>query len=208
MHGAGRTDAGVHATGQVAHADVARDWDPWRLREAINAHLVGQRIAVVEVQRAAPDFDSRRDAFRRRYRYRIINRRAPLTLESGHAWRVKRPLDAAAMHGAAQVLTGRHDFSTFRDTQCQAKSPVRTLDGFDVMRSGDEVVCIVTARSFLHRQVRSMVGSLVEVGLGKWSAEDLRAALDSADRSRCGPVAPACGLYLEQVDYPETPAPK
>lgn len=208
MHGAGRTDAGVHATGQVAHVDISRDWDPWRLREALNAHLVGCAVAVVDVTRAASDFDARRDAFRRRYRYRIRNRRAPLTLDLGHAWRVKRPLDAAAMHEAAQVLTGRHDFSTFRDAQCQAKSPVRTLDAFEVTRAGDEIVCIVVARSFLHRQVRSMVGSLVEVGLGKWTAEDLRAALDSADRSRCGPVAPACGLYLEQVDYPETAPPK
>ena len=204
MHGAGRTDAGVHATGQVGHADIARDWDPWRLREAINAHLVGRAIAVVEVQRAAPDFDARRDAFRRRYRYRLVNRRAPLTLDMGHAWRVKRPLDAVQMHSAAQVLTGRHDFSTFRDAQCQAASPVRTLDSFEVSRAGDEIICIVVARSFLHRQVRSMVGSLVEVGLGKWSDVDLRAALDAADRSRCGPVAPACGLYLERVDYPET----
>ena len=201
VHGAGRTDAGVHATGQVAHVDLSRAWDGWRLREAINAHLVPQPIAVVAAEGAAEDFDARRSATMRHYVYRIVNRRAPLTFERGHAWRVKRELDAPAMHEAARVLLGRHDFSTFRDAQCQAKSPLRTLSRFDVAREGERIAFSVAALSFLHRQVRSMVGSLVEVGLGKWRAADLKAALDAADRSHCGPVAPADGLYLARVDY-------
>jgi tRNA pseudouridine38-40 synthase len=201
VHGAGRTDAGVHASGQVAHVDFPRDWVGWRLREAVNAHLIGRPIAVLEAERAADDFDARRDATRRHYRYEIVNRRAPLTFELGRAWHMKRALDAEAMREAARVLIGRHDFSTFRDSQCQANSPLRTLDRFDATREGDRVSLDVSARSFLHRQVRSMVGSLVEVGVGKWRAADLRAALEAADRSRCGPVAPACGLYLARVDY-------
>jgi tRNA pseudouridine38-40 synthase len=208
VHGAGRTDAGVHATGQAAHVDLSRAWDGWRLREAINAHLVPQPIAVVAAAAAADDFDARRSATMRHYVYRIVMRRAPLTLDRGRAWRVKRDLDAAAMREAARALIGRHDFSTFRDSQCQAKSPVRTLTRLDVAREGERVEFSVAALSFLHRQVRSMVGSLVEVGLGKWSAADLKAALDAADRSRCGPVAPACGLYLAGVDYAERNAGK
>ncbi len=203
VHGAGRTDAGVHATGQVAHVDLARSWDGWRLREALNAHLVAQSVAVVQAEAAADDFDARRGATMRHYIYRIVNRRAPLALDRGHAWRVKRELDAEAMHEAARVLIGRHDFSTFRDSQCQAKSPVRTLSQLDVTREGERIEFAVSALSFLHRQVRSMVGSLVEVGLGKWRAADLKAALEAADRSRCGEVAPACGLYLTRVDYGE-----
>ena len=175
----------------------------WRLREAVNAHLVDERVSVVEVEPAADDFDARRSAVARHYRYVVVNRRPPLVFERGLAWRVKRPLDAAAMHEAAQALTGRHDFSTFRDAQCQANSPLRTLDYFRVERAGESVTFDVGARSFLHRQVRSMVGSLVEVGLGKWGPDDLRAALDAADRRRCGPVAPPDGLYLMRVDYPE-----
>jgi tRNA pseudouridine38-40 synthase len=201
-HGAGRTDAGVHATGQVAHVDLTRAWDAWRLRDALNAHLVGQPVAVVAAEPAAETFDARRSAIYRRYLYRIVNRRPPLTLERGHAWRVKRTLDAEAMHEAAQALLGRHDFSTFRDAECQANSPVRTLDSFEIARERDEIRCVVGARSFLHRQVRSMVGSLVEVGLNKWSAADLKAALEAADRARCGPVAPPDGLYLIEVRYP------
>jgi len=201
VHGAGRTDAGVHASGQVAHVDLSRSWDSWRLREALNAHLTGRRIAVIKAERARENFDARRDALRRHYLYRIVNRRAPLSLELHRAWHIKRALDAGAMHEAAQVLIGKHDFSTFRDSQCQANSPLRTLDAFAVTRASDHVACRVSARSFLHRQVRSMVGSLVEVGFGKWGAGDLRAALEAADRARCGPVAPACGLYLERVDY-------
>jgi tRNA pseudouridine38-40 synthase len=200
--GAGRTDAGVHANGQVAHVDLAREWDSWKLREAINAHLVNERIAVVEACPAPQDFDARRSAMARHYRYVVVNRRAPLVFERGRAWRVKAPLLVAAMHEAAQVLIGRHDFSTFRDAQCQANSPLRTLDYFHVEAEGERVLFDVGARSFLHRQVRSMVGSLVEVGLRKWSAADFRGAFEAADRRRCGPVAPPDGLYLMRVDYP------
>ena len=204
VQGAGRTDAGVHATGQVAHVDLERAWDGFKLREALNAHLVGSSVAVLAAEIAPGDFDARRSAVHRRYLYRILNRRARPALERGRVWHVKRALDGAAMAEAASALLGRHDFSTFRDSQCQASSPVRTLDRFEVTRVGEELHCVVGARSFLHRQVRSMVGSLVEVGLGKWGAADLKAALDSADRSRCGPVAPADGLYLTGVDYPQT----
>ncbi len=199
--GAGRTDAGVHARGQVAHVDLTREWAGWRLREAINAHLKVEFVSVVLAQPAPPDFDARRSAVARHYRYEIINRRAPLTFARGRAWLVRPPLDVAAMHAAAQDLVGRHDFSTFRDTQCQANSPLRTLDFFRVSGEGERVLFDVGARSFLHRQVRSMVGSLVQVGLGRWRAEDLRAALTAADRTRCGPVAPPDGLYLERVEY-------
>jgi tRNA pseudouridine38-40 synthase len=200
--GAGRTDAGVHARGQVAHVDLMRAWDGWRLREAINAHLLAERISIVEVAVGGGEFDARRSAIRRHYRYVVINRRAPLVFERGRAWLVKKSLDASAMHEAAQVLIGRHDFSTFRDAQCQANSPLRTLDYFEVRRSGEQIRFDVGARSFLHRQVRSMVGSLVEVGMGKWSALNFRAAFEAADRRRCGPVAPPDGLYLERVEYP------
>jgi tRNA pseudouridine38-40 synthase len=202
VHGAGRTDAGVHATGQVAHVDLARDWLGWRLREGVNAHLAGQRIAVLAAESVGSDFDARHGATARHYLYRLVNRRPPLALELGQAWHLKRALDAEAMGEAARVLLGNHDFSTFRDSQCQANSPRRTLDIFEVERVGDEIRFTLSARSFLHRQVRSMVGSLVEVGCGKWRATDLRAALEAADRSHCGPVAPACGLYLTRVDYP------
>jgi tRNA pseudouridine38-40 synthase len=201
VHGAGRTDAGVHASGQVAHVDLAKDWDGLRLREALNAHLTPHPVAVLRAEPAAADFDARHSARMRHYLYRIVNRRAPLTFERGRAWHVKRALDAAAMDGAAKALLGRHDFSTFRDSQCQAASPVRTLTRFEVARSGDAIEMRVSALSFLHRQVRSMVGSLEHVGAGNWSADDLRAALEAADRSRCGQVAPAHGLYLAGVDY-------
>jgi len=202
VQGAGRTDAGVHATGQVAHVDLDATWEGWRLREALNAHLVGEPVAVLAAEPARDDFDARRSAVQRRYLYRIFNRRAPLALDRGHAWRVKRPLDDEAMRAGARGLLGLHDFSTFRDSQCQASSPIRTLDEFELTRVGEELRCEVAARSFLHRQVRSMVGSLVEVGLGKWTPNDLHAALDAADRARCGPVAPPDGLYLIRVDYP------
>ncbi len=200
-NGAGRTDAGVHALGQVAHFDLERRWEPFRLSEGLNALLQPHPIAVLKSERVSADFDARRSASARHYRYWIFNRRAPLALNRGRAWRVKPRLDAGAMHEAAQALVGRHDFSTFRDAQCQAKSPVRTLDKLAVARDGDGVLIEASALSFLHRQVRSMVGSLVEVGLGRWSAGDLKAALEAADRSRCGPVAPAFGLYLVRVDY-------
>ena len=201
VHGAGRTDAGVHAIGQVAHVDLSRDWAPFRLSEGLNAHLVPSPIAVLTARRVGDDFDARRSARARAYTYRVINRRAPLTFDRGRAWAVKPKLDADAMGEAASALLGRHDFTTFRDAQCQAKSPVRTLDRLDVRREGDAIIFEVVARSFLHRQVRSMVGSLVDVGAGRWSAADLKAALEAADRNRCGQVAPACGLYLMRVDY-------
>ncbi|MGA9846159.1 MAG: tRNA pseudouridine(38-40) synthase TruA [Roseiarcus sp.] len=200
-HGAGRTDAGVHATGQVAHVDLSRDWTPFRLGEGLNARLVPHPVAVVRVERATTDFDARHSARARHYVYRIVNRRAPLTLERGRAWAIKPRLDAAAMQEAARALIGRHDFTTFRDAQCQAKSPVRTLDRLDVSRDGDAITFEVSALSFLHRQVRSMVGSLVDVGSGRWSAPDLKSALIAADRSRCGQVAPPHGLCLTRVDY-------
>jgi tRNA pseudouridine38-40 synthase len=200
-HGAGRTDAGVHATGQVAHVDLSREWAGGRLRDALNAHLVPHPVAVLAAEPVDGAFDARRSARMRHYLYRIVNRRPPLTFERGRAWHVKRRLDAEAMQEAAQALIGRHDFSTFRDVQCQAKSPVRTLSGVEVSRRGDLIELRFRALSFLHRQVRSMVGSLEHVGAGYWSAADLKAALEAADRGRCGRVAPACGLTLERVDY-------
>jgi tRNA pseudouridine38-40 synthase len=199
--GAGRTDAGVHALGQVAHVDLAKDWPPDTVRDALNAHLRPHPVAVLLAERVADDFDARFSAIRRHYRYRIINRRADLALDVHRAWRVPRPLDAGAMQDAAQRLVGRHDFTTFRSTECQAKSPVKTLDRLDVTRDGDEVDVIAVARSFLHNQVRSMVGSLVHVGEGKWSADDLAAALAARDRTACGQVAPPQGLYLVRVEY-------
>jgi tRNA pseudouridine38-40 synthase len=199
--GAGRTDAGVHALGQIAHVDLAKDWPADTVRDALNAHLRPHPIAVLLAERVADDFDARFSAIKRHYRYRIVNRRADLALEALRAWRIPRPLDAAAMHDAAQRLVGRHDFTTFRSTECQAKSPVKTLDRLDVARDGDEVRITAIARSFLHNQVRSMVGSLVHVGEGKWSADDLAAALAARDRTACGQVAPPQGLYLVRVEY-------
>lgn len=197
--GAGRTDAGVHATGQVAHLDIGKAFEPRKLAEALNAHLRPHPIAVLGAE-AAADFHARFDAKKRAYRYRIVNRRAPLTLDRGKAWRVSQPLDVAAMDAAAKRLVGTHDFTTFRDSQCQSKSPVKTLDRCDVW-TGESVTVYCEARSFLHRQVRSMVGTLVEVGLGKMSAEDVAEVLAAKDRARCGPVAPPDGLYLVRVDY-------
>jgi tRNA pseudouridine38-40 synthase len=199
--GAGRTDAGVHAWGQVAHVDIDKPFAPQRLADALNAHLRPHPVAVLAAEEAAPDFHARFDAVRRSYLYRIVNRRAPLALERGKAWRVPRALDVKAMHEAAQRLVGKHDFTTFRDSQCQAKSPVKTLDRAEVALSGSAISLHFTAQSFLHRQVRSMVGTLVEVGLGKMSADGLAEALAAADRKRCGPVAPPDGLYLTRVDY-------
>jgi len=201
VQGAGRTDAGVHARGQVAHADLARDWPTDTVRDALNAHLRPHPVAVLSAERVPDDFNARMSAVKRHYLYRIINRRADLALDAGHAWRVPRPLDAAAMHDAAQWLVGKHDFTTFRSTECQAKSPVKTLDQLDVERDGDTLHIITSARSFLHNQVRSMVGSLVAVGDGKWSADDLARALQARDRTACGQVAPPDGLYLMKVDY-------
>jgi|SRR5579883_1680932 tRNA pseudouridine38-40 synthase len=201
VNGAGRTDAGVHATGQVAHIDLSKAWSGFRLSEALNALLVPKPIAVLSIEQVADDFDARFSATTRHYVYRIINRRAPLALERGRAWRVKRRLDVDRMREGAAQLIGRHDFTTFRDSQCQAASPVKTLSRFEVERDGDEIVMRLAARSFLHRQVRSMVGSLEHVGSGKWSVGDLRDALEARDRARCGQVAPADGLYLERVEY-------
>ena len=201
--GAGRTDAGVHALGQVAHVDLARSWEPDTVRDALTAHLRPHPVAVVAAERVADDFDARFSAVQRHYLYLIVNRRADLTLERGRAWRVGKPLDARAMHAAAVRLTGKHDFTTFRDAECQARSPVKTLDRLDVHRDGDNVSVEASARSFLHSQVRSMVGSLVAVGEGRWTGADLSAALEARDRAACAPVAPPEGLYLVRVDYDE-----
>jgi len=201
VQGAGRTDAGVHARAQVAHADLTKEWDTDTIRDALNAHLRPHPIAILAAERAADDFNARTSAIRRHYLYRIINRRADLTLEAGRAWRVPRPLDAAAMHKAAQRLIGKHDFTTFRSTECQAKSPVKTLDILKVERGGEDVYVTSVARSFLHNQVRSMVGSLVPVGEGKWSPDDLAKVLEARDRAACGTVAPPDGLYLTKVEY-------
>jgi tRNA pseudouridine38-40 synthase len=201
VNGAGRTDAGVHALGQVAHIDLTKTWDDETVRDAINFHLRPRLVAVLSAQAAAPDFDARFSAIKRHYRYRIANRRADLTLDQNRAWRVPRPLDCEAMHVAAQRLIGRHDFATFRAAECQAKSPIKTLDRLDVARCGEEIRISASARSFLQHQVRSMVGSLVHVGEGKWTADDLAAALAARDRAACGQVAPPHGLYLIRVDY-------
>jgi tRNA pseudouridine38-40 synthase len=202
VHGAGRTDAGVHALGQVAHADIAYAIQPERLCEALNFYLrPAAPVAILAVEVAPAEFHARFSATGRAYRYRIVNRRAPLTVDLGRAWHLKVPLDAGAMHDAAQRLIGQHDFSTFRATFCQAKSPVKTLDRLDVRRLGDEIEVIAEARSFLHHQVRNMVGSLSLVGIGKWSADRLVAALAARDRTKGGPTAPAGGLYLTSVRY-------
>jgi tRNA pseudouridine38-40 synthase len=201
VQGAGRTDAGVHARAQVAHVDLAKNWDTDTVRDALNAHLRPHPVAILNAERVADDFNARTSAIKRHYLYRIINRRADLTLEAGRAWRVPRPLDAAAMHAAAQRLVGKHDFTTFRSTECQAKSPVKTLDILAVERKGEIVDVSAVARSFLHNQVRSMVGSLVAVGESKWGVDDVSNALEARDRTACAPVAPPDGLYLVRVDY-------
>lgn len=198
---AGRTDAGVHALGQVVHFDLTRDWDPFRVREALNFHLKPHPVAVLSAEAVGEDFEARFSARARHYEYRILNRRARPALDAGRVWHVPVPLDAEAMHAAAQALVGNHDFTTFRAAECQAKSPVKTLDRLDVSRQLDLVIVTAGARSFLHHQVRSMVGSLKLVGEGKWGARDLREALDARDRSRCGMIAPSDGLYLTSVDY-------
>jgi len=201
VHVAGRTDTGVHAIGQVIHIDLAKPWRPDVVRDAINAHLVPHPVAVLAAEMVSEDWHARFSAKRRRYRYRILDRRTPAALERGRVWWVKQALDTDAMHAAAQGLLGIHDFTTFRDAHCQAKSPVRTLDRAAVARVGQEIWLEFNARSFLHRQVRSMTGSLAEVGAGRWSVDDLKLALVAADRARCGQVAPAHGLYLVGVEY-------
>ncbi len=202
VRGAGRTDSGVHALGQVVHFDSAKDWQPYRLREALNFHLRPEPVSVLEAAVADPEFDARFSATARHYLYRILSRRAPPTVDLNRVWWVPIELDADAMHGAAQALVGHHDFTTFRASGCQANSPMRTLDSLNVSRVGAEIHVTASARSFLHNQVRSIVGSLKLVGDGKWSAGDLRAALEASHRPACGPVAPASGLYLTKVDYP------
>jgi tRNA pseudouridine38-40 synthase len=199
--GAGRTDAGVHAFGQVAHFDLTKDFHPDRVRDAINHFVRPSPIAILEAAVADPDFHARFSAKARHYLYRIICRRAPLTLDRGHAWQVVHDLDADAMHTAAQTLIGQHDFTTFRAAECQAQSPVKTLDRLSVRRAVDEIDVEASARSFLHHQVRSIVGTLKLVGEGKWRPRDVAEALNAADRSRCGPVAPPDGLHLVRVDY-------
>jgi tRNA pseudouridine38-40 synthase len=199
--GAGRTDAGVHARGQVTHVDLGKDWPTDTVRDAINAQSRPHPVAVLSAEKVADDFDARFSAVKRHYEYLIIDRRPPLALEAERAWQVPRELDVEKMHKAAQQLTGKHDFTTFRAAECQAKSPEKTLDKLDVSREGDAVVIRASARSFLHHQVRSMAGSLKLVGEGKWSAQDLKDALDAKDRARCGALAPPEGLYLMRVDY-------
>jgi tRNA pseudouridine38-40 synthase len=201
VHGAGRTDAGVHALGQVAHVDIAKPFAAGRLRDGLNAHLRPHPIGVLSAEVVPDTFEARFSALRRHYRYRIVNRRANLAVDVGRVWRVPKTLDTDAMHEAAQRLVGRHDFSTFRDTECQAKSPEKTLDVLEVHRDGERVDIVTNARSFLHSQVRSMVGSLVWVGEGRWTPDDLQRALKARDRRACGPVAPPDGLYLVRVDY-------
>lgn len=201
LFGAGRTDAGVHAFAQVAHIDLAKEWETDTVRDALNAQLRPNPVAILKAERVADDFHARFSATARHYLYRIVNRRADLALENDRVWKIARPLDAVAMHEGAQLLVGHHDFTTFRSTECQAKSPVKTLDELNVTRAGEEIRIEVSARSFLHNQVRSMAGSLAQVGEGRWSTEDLEKALKAKNRAACGPVAPAAGLYLVRVDY-------
>ena len=204
--GAGRTDAGVHATGQVAHLDLSRDWDGFRLAQALNWHLRPAPVAVLRADPAAPEFHARFDAVERRYLYRLGLRRAPLTLTAGRVWRIGGDLDVAAMRAAARLLEGRHDFTTFRSAQCQSASPVKTLDAVEIAEAGTEtgpeLHLRFTARSFLHNQVRSLTGTLVQVGLGRWPPERVAKALAARDRAACGPTAPPEGLYLTEVRYP------
>lgn len=198
---AGRTDAGVHALGQVVHFDLEREWDPFRIREALNYHTKPYPLSILSAEQVGEEFEARFSATARHYEYLILNRRARPALEVGRVWHVPVPLDADAMHAAARLILGKHDFTTFRAAECQAKSPERTLDVLDVSRRGDTIAVTAKARSFLHSQVRSMVGSLKLVGEGRWTPRDFRAALDARNRARCGPLAPPDGLYLTGVDY-------
>lgn len=200
-HAAGRTDSGVHALGQVAHLDIARPTDAGTVRDALNFHMKPHPVVVLAAEAVSPDFHARFSATGRAYLYRIVSRKAPLVLDRGRAWFVPQALDAAAMHAAARVLVGRHDFTSFRAAECQADSPVKTLDVLAVERRGEEIRVTARARSFLHHQVRNMVGTLKLAGEGKWTAEDVRAALAARDRAAAGPTAPAAGLYLTEVTY-------
>ncbi len=201
VHGAGRTDAGVHALGQVAHVDLARLWDTFELRNALNANVRPNPVSVLEASAVDSDFHARFSATRRHYLFRILNRRSPPALDRNKVWWLPMELDAESMHEAAQLLLGKHDFTTFRSAACQAQSPVKTLDRLDVARHGELIEIRAEARSFLHSQVRSMVGTLKLVGEGKWQSADVKAALDAADRTRCGPVSPPDGLFLLRVEY-------
>ena len=204
---AGRTDAGVHAWGQVAHCDLTRDWDPFRLSEALNYHLKPDPIAITACVKVDDDWHARFSALERRYEFRLLMRRAPATHDAGLVWQISRDLDADAMQEAANHLIGLHDFTTFRSSICQADSPVKTLDELTVRRidgpSGPEIRFTVRARSFLHNQVRSFVGTLECVGAGSWEPDDVKRALEACERSACGPVSPPHGLYLAHVTYPE-----
>ena len=201
IQAAGRTDSGVHALGQVVSFDLSREWDPFRIREALNFHTKPHPVAIVEAAVVPDTFEARFSAVGRHYEYRILNRRGRPALDDFRVWHCPMALDVDAMHAAAQLILGKHDFTTFRSAECQAKSPEKTLDRLDVSREGEMIVVRASAQSFLHSQVRSMVGSLKLVGEGKWTPRDFRAALDARDRSRCGPLAPPEGLYLVRVDY-------
>jgi tRNA pseudouridine38-40 synthase len=201
VHAAGRTDAGVHARAMRAHVEIAKPIAPFRLGEALNARLRPQPVAILDCEPVADDFHARFSCLGRAYEYRIVNRRAPLTFDKGLAWQIPQGLDAGAMHAAAQVLVGRHDFTTFRSAHCQSASPVKTLDRLDVTRGGECVTIVAEARSFLHHQVRSMVGCLAMVGMARWSIADLAAALAAADRARLGLNAPPDGLYFTAARY-------
>jgi tRNA pseudouridine38-40 synthase len=203
VYAAGRTDAGVHATAMAAHLDITKEMTPFRLMEALNALLKPQPVAILDCEAVSEDWHARFSCLGRAYLYRIVNRRAPLALEAGRAWRIARPLDRGAMNEAARVLIGLHDFTTFRSTHCQAQSPVKTLDRLAVRREGDTVLVEAAARSFLHHQVRSMVGCLAMVGQGQWTPRDMQAALDARDRAALGLNAPSDGLYFVQARYPD-----
>lgn len=206
VSGAGRTDAGVHALGQVAHADLAREWRTDVVRDGMNAHLRSGTVTVLSCEAVGGDFDARFSAVKRHYLYIILNRRAPPAIDHKRVWHMARGLDAEAMHEAAQCLVGRHDFTTFRASECQANSPVKTLDRLDVTRDGDRIEIRASALSFLHHQIRSIAGSLEHIGSGRWTKDDLRNALEARDRKRCGVVAPPHGLYLAWVDYDNSSA--
>jgi tRNA pseudouridine38-40 synthase len=201
LHSAGRTDAGVHASHQVAHVDLEKEWLTGTVRDATNAHLKPEPVSVLEAELTPDSFHARTSATKRHYLYRILNRRSPPSLDADRVWHVPWPLDAEVMHAAAQALVGQHDFTTFRAVECQARSPVKTLDRFHVERCGAEIRITASARSFLHHQVRSMVGTLMLAGAQRWTIEDVRKALEARDRTRCGPMAPPAGLYLVGVDY-------
>ncbi len=201
VQGAGRTDAGVHALGQVAHFDLQRDWLPYKIRDGMNFHMKPHPVAILEAAAVEADFHARFSAIQRHYLYRILNRRAPPAVLRGRVWHVPVPLDHEAMHEAAQALAGLHDFTTFRASRCQAKNPVRDINEISVIRRGEEIHLRVSARAFLHNQIRSIAGSLKLVGEGRWPTERIAQALAARDRKACGPVAPPEGLYLTQVDY-------